>query len=192
MAEATRIDILEVVRGYGHQPTEAGLEWRLLCPFHTDTDPSLYINPEKNMWTCFGCQRGGTAIQWVAYEENISFAEAAKRLGVEMNPLHELKGRLRKLDEEPEEDEQTKELYILTRVAGFARQVRAEFDFDSVEAMLATFDALETVERKSRFLQIWEEAYERGIIKPPGENYEKVGRQGFLMLDNDPIPGGSI
>ena len=36
-----------------------------LCPFHNDTQPSLVVSPEKNLWHCLGaCQTGGDVIQW--------------------------------------------------------------------------------------------------------------------------------
>jgi len=33
-------------------------EWRILCPFHEDTDQSLFINRETGKWYCFGCAHG--------------------------------------------------------------------------------------------------------------------------------------
>lgn len=37
-----------------------------LCPFHDDHEPSLVINPHKNLWNCLGaCQSGGSVIDWV-------------------------------------------------------------------------------------------------------------------------------
>jgi hypothetical protein len=46
-----------------------------LCPIHNDKDPSLHIYPD-NSWHCFGCGRGGDAIDFVRYMMKCSFYEA--------------------------------------------------------------------------------------------------------------------
>jgi DNA primase len=35
------------------------------CPFHEDTNPSLSVNPETNLWQCFGCGMGGDVIRFI-------------------------------------------------------------------------------------------------------------------------------
>lgn len=51
-----------------------------LCPFHEDKNPSLSVDPLKNVWHCFGCQKGGSAIDFVMEKENLSFKEAVDLL----------------------------------------------------------------------------------------------------------------
>jgi DNA primase len=46
-----------------------------LCPFHTDTRPSFYVNARKNLFYCHGCQRGGDLIRFVELSERLSFRE---------------------------------------------------------------------------------------------------------------------
>jgi DNA primase len=41
------------------KPKSAGKQIRILCPFHADSDPSLFINFSKRSWYCFGCEKGG-------------------------------------------------------------------------------------------------------------------------------------
>jgi len=38
---------------------KSGSEWKALCPFHDDHDPSLSINAEKRVWYCYPCEKGG-------------------------------------------------------------------------------------------------------------------------------------
>jgi len=52
---------VEAVCGPGHK---AGREFFFSCPFHTDSDPSLHVDPETKRWHCFGCQRGGGVLDW--------------------------------------------------------------------------------------------------------------------------------
>ena len=51
-----------------------------LCFAGHDTVPSLSFTPERNLWYCFGCKRGGTNIQLVKYYFNISDGEAIQWL----------------------------------------------------------------------------------------------------------------
>jgi len=52
------------------------------CPFpdHKDDTPSFKFNPEENRFWCFGCKRGGKAIQFLAYYKKISKTSAAETL----------------------------------------------------------------------------------------------------------------
>jgi DNA primase catalytic core len=59
-----------------------------LCPFHEDHDPSLVVNPEKNLWHCLGaCQAGGSVIDWVMKAEGVSFRHAVELLRKDYSPL---------------------------------------------------------------------------------------------------------
>jgi DNA primase len=52
-----------------------------LCPFHDEDTPSFNINPQRQMWHCFGCGKGGDIFTFVMEERNCTFVEAAKFLG---------------------------------------------------------------------------------------------------------------
>jgi DNA primase catalytic core len=59
----------------------SGKELLGLCPFHKDTDPSLRIDPARNLWHCLGaCNKGGDVIAWVMHAEGISFNHAVELL----------------------------------------------------------------------------------------------------------------
>jgi len=74
-----RTDIVEVLSEYLDLKRE-GSNYKALCPFHGDTDPSLSVSPSKGIWKCFGCGKGGDVIKFVAEYEGISYLEAAKQL----------------------------------------------------------------------------------------------------------------
>lgn len=59
-----------------------GWTQRRSCPFpdHNDSDPSFNYNPEENRFYCFGCKRGGQAVQFVATIEGLSHIVAAERI----------------------------------------------------------------------------------------------------------------
>ena len=51
-----------------------------ICPFHEDHAPSFSISKSKNLWHCFGCQRGGNVIQFLMETEHLEFPAAVRRL----------------------------------------------------------------------------------------------------------------
>lgn len=64
-----------------------------LCPFHSEKTPSFNVNPERQMFYCFGCQTGGNVFSFLMKKENINFVEAvtlvAQKLGLTL-PVKEL------------------------------------------------------------------------------------------------------
>jgi DNA primase len=51
-----------------------------LCPFHNEKTPSFTVSPSRNIFKCFGCGRGGNAIQFLMEHEGISYPEAIRYL----------------------------------------------------------------------------------------------------------------
>lgn len=72
-------DIVEVINGY-FPLKRAGANFVALCPFHKEKTPSFNVNPQKQIFYCFGCHKGGDVITFIREYENLSFLEAVKRL----------------------------------------------------------------------------------------------------------------
>uniref|UniRef100_UPI001FF502C7 DNA primase n=1 Tax=Escherichia coli TaxID=562 RepID=UPI001FF502C7 len=53
-------------------------------PFHDEKTPSCVISPEKNLYHCFGCNAGGSVLNWVMQTEKLSLRKAAERLKAEL------------------------------------------------------------------------------------------------------------
>jgi DNA primase len=51
-----------------------------LCPFHQENTPSFSVDPEQNVFHCFGCQEGGDAIAYYQKLNNLDFLEAIDQL----------------------------------------------------------------------------------------------------------------
>lgn len=75
--EAT--DIVELVSGYVTLK-KRGRNFFGLCPFHAEKSPSFSVNPEKQIFHCFGCGVGGNVFTFLMRHEGISFPESVKIL----------------------------------------------------------------------------------------------------------------
>ena len=72
-------DIVDVIGSY--LPLKrAGANFVALCPFHKEKTPSFNVNPQKQIFHCFGCHKGGDVFTFVKEYENIGFTDAVQRL----------------------------------------------------------------------------------------------------------------
>lgn len=66
-----------------------GTNYKACCPFHNEKTPSFIVSPSKGIYKCFGCGKGGNAINFVMEQENTSYYEAlkmvAKRYNIEVH-----------------------------------------------------------------------------------------------------------
>ncbi|MGH2700758.1 MAG: CHC2 zinc finger domain-containing protein [Actinomycetota bacterium] len=75
------VSLERLAQAKGVELRRHGAELIGLCPFHDDGNPSLVINPQKNLWHCLGaCRAGGSVIDWVMKSEGVSFRHAVELL----------------------------------------------------------------------------------------------------------------
>lgn len=74
------VDLVTLVESRGVTLKKNGKGYKGLCPFHEDKDPSLLVNPDQNLWNCFGCDKGGDVIRFVELIDGVDFKEAVSRL----------------------------------------------------------------------------------------------------------------
>lgn len=80
-----KIDIVSFIAEY--LPLKKyGRNFKVPCPFHNEKSPSFVVSPERQIWHCFGCGKGGDAFTFLMEYENMEFVEAlrtlAKKAGV--------------------------------------------------------------------------------------------------------------
>lgn len=73
------VDIVEVINHYVPL-VRAGKNYKGLCPFHSDSNPSMVVSPEKQIFTCFSCGATGNVFTFVRDFEKISFIQSVKRV----------------------------------------------------------------------------------------------------------------
>jgi len=87
-------DLVALISQY-LQLKKVGKNYRALCPFHSEKTPSFYVNPEKGIFYCFGCKKGGNAINFLMEYEKLDFPEAirklAKNLGIAIDTTKNLR-----------------------------------------------------------------------------------------------------
>lgn len=114
MDEVTRIrekvDIVPFISEY-IPLKKAGRNFKCPCPFHNEKSPSFVVSPERQIWHCFGCGKGGDVFTFLMEYENMEFVEAlrflAKKTGIQLSEKGFDPGISSKKDQ----------IYILNRLA---------------------------------------------------------------------------
>lgn len=90
-----KINIVDFINEYVPLK-KMGRNFRANCPFHSEKTPSFYVSAERQVWHCFGCQKGGDVFTFLMEIERIEFVEAlrdlAERTGVKLRESYELTG----------------------------------------------------------------------------------------------------
>ena len=72
-----KADIVEVISEYV-KLEKKGNDYKGICPFHNDTNPSFSVSPSKKVYKCLSCNEAGGVIRFVEKIRNVSFLEAVK------------------------------------------------------------------------------------------------------------------
>ena len=77
----SEVSLVRLIEGAGYTLVKQGKDIATRCPFHEGDDtPSLIVTPAKNVWHCFGCERGGSVIDWTMQHDGVSFRHAVELL----------------------------------------------------------------------------------------------------------------
>ena len=110
------IDAARIVDVVGEFVTlkKSGVNYKGLCPFHDDRNPSFMVSPSKNICHCFVCGKGGTPANFLMEHEQITYPEAlrwlAKKYNIEI-------GEKEMTDEEREAQSERESMFIVNEWA---------------------------------------------------------------------------
>ena len=80
----SRLDIVDVISKYVILK-KRGVNYIGLCPFHNEKTPSFIVSPQKGIYKCFGCGKGGDAITFLMEIRGEAYAEVIKDLAEQFN-----------------------------------------------------------------------------------------------------------
>ncbi len=88
----SKIDLVEFINSFVPLKKK-GRNFSACCPFHNERTPSFVVSPERQIFKCFGCQKGGDVFSFLMEYEKMGFGEAIRTLadktGVKLAPLHQ-------------------------------------------------------------------------------------------------------
>lgn len=79
----TRANIVEIVSEYVSLK-KTGRNFVGLCPFHKEKSPSFTVNPEKQIFYCFGCGEGGNVVTFIMKTNEMTYPEAIRHLAARL------------------------------------------------------------------------------------------------------------
>ncbi len=74
-----KIDIVDLINEFVPLK-KTGRNFKTNCPFHNENSPSFVVSPERQIWHCFGCSKGGDIFTFICDYEKMDFSEALKFL----------------------------------------------------------------------------------------------------------------
>src|SRR4030042_2987970 len=106
----SRTDIVAII-GERIELKKAGRNFKALCPFHGEKTPSFMVNPDRQIFKCFGCNEGGDAFAFLKRMEGMEFGEALRFLAARVG--------VRLKEYQPSPAEQKKEVLLkISEIAG--------------------------------------------------------------------------
>jgi len=83
-----QIDVADLIQEYLQLKPAGQGAFKAVCPFHSEKSPSFHVSKPKQIWHCFGCDKGGDIFAFIMEIEGIDFVDAlkllAKKAGVEL------------------------------------------------------------------------------------------------------------
>lgn len=197
-----RMDIQEVVSDYVSLKKKGQNLWAC-CPFHDEKSPSFSVAPNKGIYKCFGCGKGGDAISFVMEIEGLGYLEALKHLagkyGIEIEEEEATPEQIREFNEKESllillehakkyfqqllwEDEDGKAIGLsYFKERGFSEETIREFDLGY---SLDKWDGLLQYATKNGFTEEMMEKAGLILAKDDGKKYDRFRGRVIFPIHN--------
>ena len=73
-------DIVELISDHGIVLKKTGVNFKGLCPFHSEKTPSFNVNSQRGFFHCFGCKASGDSIKFLMQIDRLSFTDSVQEL----------------------------------------------------------------------------------------------------------------
>ena len=87
----SKVNIVDIISSY-LPLTSKGKNYFGVCPFHDDTNPSMSVSPDKQIYKCFSCGASGNVFDFIMNYEHVSFKEAlailSNKTGIEIKGIN--------------------------------------------------------------------------------------------------------
>lgn len=178
-----RLNVLDVIGSYV-KLTKTGINYRGICPFHSEKTPSFFVSPTRQMWHCFGCGLGSSMFDFIMKIEGVEFGDAlrilANKAGVQLKR------------ENPQLRTERQRLYEILELACkfFEKQLESGVGKEAEDYLLKRGIAKDSI-RKWRLgysPDIWNGLTDFLIGK--GYNREEIIKAGLAIRKENPPAGG--
>lgn len=169
------VDIVDVVSSY-IPLTKRGKNYFGVCPFHQDTNPSLSVSPERQIYTCFSCGATGNVFNFVMDYENISFPESLKtvasKAGIDINVKTSIK-----------KTEKISPLYEMYEISQkmFQNNINTEFGSAAKKYLLDRNINDEIIKEFGIGLSLKDREVITNVLLKKGYNYDKLLSSGLVI-----------
>lgn len=75
-----KVSLANYIQHHWQPLKKIGSEYKTICPFHDDKNPSLSVNDEKGLYYCYSCKAGGNLITFIKDFKNLNSQEAIKEI----------------------------------------------------------------------------------------------------------------
>ena len=75
----SKINVVDLIQEY-LPLKKSGINFKANCPFHQEHTPSFMVSPERQIWRCFGCGKGGDIFKFLMEKEGFDFKDALEIL----------------------------------------------------------------------------------------------------------------
>lgn len=169
-------DIVEVVSDF-ITLRKRGVNYIGLCPFHNEKTPSFTVSPSKGICKCFGCGKGGNAVNFIMEHEHLTYVEALRYLAKKYNI------NIVEKEETETEKQEKNERESMMIVSAFAQKYFTKILHQDSEGMSIGFSYLRERNFRPEVIKHFEVGYCKDSWSDFSDTAAAEGYEGKFLLE---------